>query len=206
SRGCAILVLASFIGWHPVDAANPPGAADPAPGGRLLLVHAQLHHLGRLTADGLLDTIGPALQSDADLVGVVVLLVAFDDATRHPGNVIEVLLGDGNRSAEFLQATGTGPAQIVQAPAVRRDLRFDADPNPDLVPAGDRFLPIGAEHVGTASEPRLYLDQCPSLRAQGKLTFAVVLRSLARQDPNATLVVDLGPLHPADLVAPRPGQ
>src|SRR5262249_36029371 len=38
-----------------------PGAADPAPGGRLLLAHAQLHHLGWLTANNLLDTIGPAL-------------------------------------------------------------------------------------------------------------------------------------------------
>src|SRR5262249_3809434 len=77
-----MFAVAAFIGPVPRGRGQSPGAGDPAPGGRLLLAPAQLHHLGRLTADNLLDAIGPPLQRDADLVGVVVGLVDTDDAAE----------------------------------------------------------------------------------------------------------------------------
>src|SRR5215831_4370582 len=83
----------------PLNDGQSPGAADPAPGGRLLLADAQLHHLGRLTADDLVHTIGPLLQRDADLVGVVVRLVDADDAAERSRDVVERLLDHRHRDA-----------------------------------------------------------------------------------------------------------
>src|SRR5262249_26880297 len=200
----------SYSGFGLVHRAAPrgrgqsPGAADPAPGGRLLLAPAQLHHLGRLTADDLLDAIGPALQSDPDLVGVVVGLVDADDAAERARNVVERLLDHRHLDAQPLHPAGTGPAQVVQTPSLRGDPRPGADPALDLTPAVHRSFTISAEHVRTAGEPRASFDQRPGLRAQRDFMLAAVLGSLGWQCPNT--VVDLGPFHPTDLIAARAGE
>jgi hypothetical protein len=50
---------------------------------------SQRHDLGRLTADNLLDAIGPFLQGDTKLIGIVVLLVDAHDAAERTGDVVE---------------------------------------------------------------------------------------------------------------------
>src|SRR5262249_37200581 len=62
----AMFAVASGTGCIPVERWSASWRGWSRAGGRLLLAHAQLHHLGRLTANDLLDAIGPPLQSDAN--------------------------------------------------------------------------------------------------------------------------------------------
>ena len=172
-----------------------------APGGRLLLAHAQLHHLGRLTADDFVHTIGPALQSDTDVVGIIVPWIDASNAAEDAALMIERLLDHRHLDAELLHASGRGSAQVMQTPSLRGDPRPGADPALDLTPAVHRSFTLSAEHVRTAGELRASFDQRPGLRTQRDFMLAAVLGSLSWQCPNT--VVDLGPFHPTDLVAAR---
>src|SRR5262249_522895 len=131
-----------------------PGAADPALGGRLLLAPAQLHHLGRLTADELVHTIGPTLKRNANLVGVIMGLIDTADAAERSRDVVECLLDDRDRNPEPLHAAGAGPAQIMETPAARGDPCLGTDPVLHLVPVVHRPLTVDGEHEVTTGKPR----------------------------------------------------
>src|SRR6516225_615151 len=175
-----MFAVASFIGRLPRGRGQSPGAADPAPGGRLLLAHAQLHHLGRFTTDDLVHTIGPALQRDRNFVGVVVLLIDANDAAERPRHMIECFLDHRHRDPELLHAAGAGPAQIMKTPATRGNPCLGTDPVLHLVPVVHRPLTVSAEHEVAVGEPRARPDQRPGLPAQRDRVWPPVFGALGR--------------------------
>src|SRR5262249_9094602 len=164
----------------PAPAALSPLAQVNTPGGRLLLAHAQLHHLDRLAVDNLLDAVRPALQRDRNLVGVVVLLIDANDAAERTRHMIECFLDHRHRNPELLHAAGAGPAQIMETPTARGDPRLGTDPVLHLVPVVHRPLTVSAEHEVAIGEPRARPDQRPSLPAQRGRVWPPVFAALAR--------------------------
>src|SRR5215831_2352110 len=126
---------------------------------------AQRQQFSRLATGDLLDTIGPALQRNANLISIVMLLIDTDDAAERARHMIECFLDHRHRDPELLHAAGAGPAQIMQPPAARGDPCLGTNPVLHLVPVVHRPLTVSAEHEIAAGEPQACLDQRPSLGA-----------------------------------------